>query len=207
MGLGLGWGLTNLLKLIPGANIAAMVIDASVTVVTTFAIGLASASIMRSLYIEGKSFSVLCNGEEFENVQKEFKKEFNRYRKINKKELKKELENESGSRSENDTDIELTNSYFNEIDKNLKQASENNKSKKLLVDELNKKNADLIEICCICLINKADVKVNPCGHQVICQHDYKEFMKGKLGKVLWPICKTEIENYEIVPITKKSNQF
>ena len=199
-GAGLGLLFSNILKFIPGANIAAMTIDASVAVVTTFAIGLAWAAKMRTLYIEETNFSEICNGEELENLKKEFQKEFNRYRKKSKKELKKELENEIDSLSKSDSDVELSKSYFDEIDKNLQRASENNKSKKILVEELNKKNADLTEICCICFINKADVKIKPCGHQVICQHDYKEFMKGKLGKAPCPICRTEIKTYEIVRI-------
>ena len=62
---------------------------------------------------------------------------------MSKKELKQELENEIDSTSKSDSDIELTKSFSNEIDENLKRASENYKSKKMLVEELNKKNADL----------------------------------------------------------------
>ena len=202
LGTGLGLLFSNLLKFIPGANAAAMAIDGSIAVLTTLAIGLAWLQLVKFLYIDGNNLSKICDENEFENLKKEFRKEFDHFRKMSKKELKEELENEIDSSSKSESDNELTKSLNNEIDENIKRASENNKSKKMLVEELNKKNADLAEICCICLINKADVKINPCGHQVICQHDYKEFIKGKLGKALCPICRTEIKTYEIVRIQK-----
>jgi hypothetical protein len=207
VGVGLGKLLSTLLKFIPGANIAGMVIDGTVSGIITMSVGLSFIVVLRRLLISGVDLTDVDLDERKETLAEDFAQEFKkRFQKGNQEgigsiqnEFEKEVQDYEDADSNNGLALDLMKK---EISTSLDKQQTINKERKLKLDEtIRKKGVSSIsaeELCCICLENPPNIIIKPCGHRCICKISFEDHLQErvKLGTALCPICQTSITSWE-----------
>lgn len=95
---------------------------------------------------------------------------------------------------------------LNSLNEILKKDKEIELSKKIKIDDIEFKKHKINDYCCICLINYVNVECMPCGHKVMCESDYNEYVKNRKYRnvnVICPICQQEIEKVVKIEMLEK----
>ena len=188
---GIGFGvikvINGLLKLIPGANVAAMAIDGSMAFACTLTLGFALIAVLRSLVIQGVDLASMNDKEKKKLLEEYFKEEvkkkwslFFRNSKCQKEAFQEEIQCLEGM----ETNANLTNADSLDIDKLLqskekivRQEKLQNSERLCKIQELERENKTLADVCCICLRTKSNIITQPCGHCCMCASDYTDYAK------------------------------
>jgi uncharacterized protein (DUF697 family) len=199
VGVGLLRMIANALKLIPGVNVPAMIIDGTFSFGGTFIMGLAFIAILRQLYIKGVDLSKMTEEEQKEKIKKlflsEIKAKWKQWRSTSTKAvLREETKLTDGICISSSTDFDVDK--FCEVQDNLLKQDKLKMSEQIsIIEDLKRDNKTLNDVCRMCWTCKPNITLKPCGHTCVCEKDYIDYISRQLIK-LCPECNSDIDSYE-----------
>ncbi|CAF1431027.1 unnamed protein product [Adineta ricciae] len=188
----LGKFLATTVKMIPGLNIAAAIVDAGISSLITLSVGLAFMLALKNLYYEELKLDDLSTEEQQKLIQKYFYQYLKELQTRSKEQLYSLWERET-SLSSSDRE-KLIDSTKKQTETAINNQQTQLQKKSIAIEKLKRNNIDVEEICCICLINPSNMVTDPCGHMCMCDADYEDHMARLSDSArVCPICRSQIK--------------
>ncbi|CAF1098674.1 unnamed protein product [Adineta steineri] len=188
----LGKLLASALKTIPGLNIGAAIVDASISSLITLTVGIAFMLALKTLYYADLKIEDLSKDEQQKLIQTYFHKKLEELRTKSREQLYALLQKEAVLNPSEQQQV------IGNIEKQTQTAINNQQTnlqkKTMAIEKLRRNNIDIENMCCICLVNPSNMVTAPCGHMCICDADYEDYMARLSDSTrVCPICRTRIE--------------